>query len=99
MPEKETSQQMFTIHFNNFVKEFQIKAVCWLEHQYFRIDLYKKPNDIYDLPRFEVIVDLTLVFRIQIFALFILPDHDIYTTYKSSVKNITLTNLIKVLSS
>ena len=29
----------------------------------------------------------------------ILPDHDVYTRYKSSVRSITLTDLIKVLSS
>ena len=31
--------------------------------------------------------------------MFIPPDHDIYTAHKNSVKNITLTNIIKVLSS
>ena len=59
----------------------------------------KKSDDIHDLPQFEIIVDLNLAFKIRTFALFIPPDHDIYTTYKNSVKNITLTNLIKVLSS
>ena len=59
----------------------------------------KKSDDIHDLPQFEIIVDLNLALKIRTFALFILPDHDIYTTYKNSVKNITLTNLIKVLSS
>ena len=43
-------------------------------------------------------MDLKLAFRIGTFVLFILPDHNIYT-YKDSVKNIFLTNLIKVLSS
>ena len=42
---------------------------------------------------------MNLAFKMTTFALFILPDHDIYTTYKNSVKNATLTNLIKVLSS
>ena len=42
---------------------------------------------------------MNLAFKITTFALFILPDHDIYTTYKNPVKNVTLTNLIKVLSS
>ena len=59
----------------------------------------KKSDDIHDLPQFEIIVDLNLAFKIRTFALFIPPDHDVYTTYKNSVKNITLTNLIKVLSS
>ena len=49
--------------------------------------------------QFEIIVDLNLAFKIRTFALFIPPDHEIYTTCKNSVKNITLTNLIKVLSS
>ena len=44
-------------------------------------------------------MDLNLAFKIRTFALFIPPDHDAYTTYKNSVKNITLTNLIKLLSS
>ena len=59
----------------------------------------KKSDNIHDLPQFEIIVDLNLAFKIRTFALFIPPDHDAYTTYKNSVKNITLTNLIKVLSS
>ena len=41
---------------------------------------------------------MNLAFKIRTFALLIPPDHDIYTTYKNSVKNITLANLIKVLS-
>ena len=56
-------------------------------------------DNIHDLPQSEIIVDLSLAFKIRTFALFIPPDLDIYTTYKNSVKNITLTNLIKVLSS
>ena len=39
-----------------------------------------------------------LGFKIQTFTLFVPPDHDIYTTYKNWVKNITLTSLIKVCS-
>ena len=59
----------------------------------------KNSDDIHDLPQFEIIVTLNLAFKIRTFGLFILPDHDIYTTYENSVKNVTLTNLIKVLSS
>ena len=59
----------------------------------------KKSDDIHDLPQFETIVDFNLSFKIRTFALLIPPDHDIYTTYKNSVKNITLTNLTKILSS
>ena len=59
----------------------------------------KKSDDIHDLPEFEIIVDFNLAFKIRTNALFIPPDYDNYTTYKNSVKNITLTNLIKVLSS
>ena len=70
-----------------------------MEYQYFRFCLYKKIRRRYDLPQLEIIVDLNLAFKIRTFALLIPPDHDIYTTYKNSVKNITLTNLIKLLSS
>ena len=59
----------------------------------------KKSDDIHNLPQFEIIVDLNLAFKIRTFALLIPPDHDIYTIYKNSVKNITLTSLIKILSS
>ena len=59
----------------------------------------KKSDNIHGLLQFEIIVDLNLAFKIRTFALFIPPDHDAYTTYKNSVKNITLTNLIKLLSS
>ena len=59
----------------------------------------KLSDDIHDLPQFKIIVELNLAFKIQIFALFIKPNHDIYSAYKNSLKNITLTNLIKVLSS
>ena len=61
--------------------------------------IFQKNDDIYGLPRFEIIVDLKLAFRIQTFVLFILPDHDFYTKYKNSIKNMILINLIKVLSS
>ena len=43
-------------------------------------------------------MNLNLAFRIQKNALFIPPDQNIYSTHKSSVKNITLSNLIKMLS-
>ena len=59
----------------------------------------KKSDDIHDLRQFEIIVDLNLAFKIRTFALFISPDHEIYFKYKNSVKNITRTNLIKVLAS
>ena len=44
-------------------------------------------------------MNLSLAFRVKTFVLFIPPGHEIYTTYKNSVKNITITNVIKVLSS
>ena len=59
----------------------------------------KKFDDIHDLPQFETIVDFNLNFKIRTFELLIPPDHDICTTYKNSAKNITLTNLTKILSS
>ena len=59
----------------------------------------KNSDNIHDSPQLETIVDLNLPFKIQTFALFIPQDHGIYTTYKSSVKDIILTNLIKVLFS
>ena len=60
----------------------------------------KNSDDIHDLPQLEIIATLNLAFKIRTFALFILPDHDIYTTYEeNSVKNVALTNLIRVSSS
>ena len=44
-------------------------------------------------------MDLNLAFKIGTFPLFIPRDHDPYTTYKNSVRNITPTSLIKLLSS
>ena len=59
----------------------------------------KKYDNIHDLLELEIVVDLNLAFKTQTFALFVPPDHDIYTIYKKLVKNFTLSNLTKVLSS
>ena len=54
----------------------------------------KKSDDIHNQLQFGIVVDLNLAFRTRTNDLFMPPDHD----HESSVKNITLNNLKKVLS-
>ena len=61
--------------------------------------IFQNFDNIHDLLQFEIYCGLEFTFKTKKFALLIQPGDDIYTTYKSSVKNITLTNLIKLLSS
>ena len=58
----------------------------------------KRSDDIHNQSQFGIVVDLNLAFRTRTNDLFIPPDHDIYYTHESSVKNITLNNVKKVLS-
>lgn len=55
-------------------------------------------DEIHSSAQFEIYVDDSLSFTIRGYTWSLPDDHEIYSTYKRSVRNITLSNLIKVVS-
>ena len=100
MPEKDEKPTQVYHSFQEFcqrISKLKLSVDCSINISEFAY--IKKSDNSHDLPQFEILVNLNLAFKIRALAWFIPPDHDICTTYKNSVKNITLINLIKVLSS
>nr|XP_047126212.1 uncharacterized protein LOC124807816 [Hydra vulgaris]XP_047126213.1 uncharacterized protein LOC124807816 [Hydra vulgaris]XP_047126214.1 uncharacterized protein LOC124807816 [Hydra vulgaris]XP_047126215.1 uncharacterized protein LOC124807816 [Hydra vulgaris]XP_047126216.1 uncharacterized protein LOC124807816 [Hydra vulgaris]XP_047126217.1 uncharacterized protein LOC124807816 [Hydra vulgaris]XP_047126218.1 uncharacterized protein LOC124807816 [Hydra vulgaris]XP_047126219.1 uncharacterized p len=93
-------------HIHYFYKSFQefVDRVSILKLESWELviskDLVKvfKVDNIHLQPQYEVYVQPSLIFTIRSFA-WNLPDtHDIYLNYKQSVKNITLSSIIALLS-
>ena len=59
--------------------------------------IFQKSNS-YEISRIDIYVGEDLEFIIRVFSWSIPLDHEIYTKYKKTMKNITLSNLIKVMS-
>lgn len=53
----------------------------------------------YLLPELEVIVDDSLGFTVKVYGSCLVDDHPLYLRYRRSIKNVTLSNLIKELES
>ena len=56
-------------------------------------------DKVHSCPQLEIYVDTTLSFTIRNYSWSLPDDHEIYKAYKRSVKNITLSSLISILSS
>ena len=59
--------------------------------------IFKKSKS-YEISSIDIYVGEDLEFIIRVFSWCIPLDHEIYTKYKKTMKNITLSNLIKVIS-
>ena len=59
----------------------------------------KKMLEPYLLPELEVIVDDSLGFTVKVYGSCLVDDHPLYLRYRRSIKNVTLSNLIKELES
>ena len=56
-----------------------------------------KEDEVHELPVTEIYVDDSLGFTVRVFGWLLPEDHEIYLENRRSVKNITLSNLIKLL--
>ena len=59
-----------------------------------RVEL-KKFVEPYLLPEFEIIVDDSLGFTVKVFGSYLADDHPLYLKYCRTVKNVTVSNLVK----
>ena len=51
------------------------------------------------LPELEVIVDDSLGFTVKVYGSYLVDDHPLNLRYRRSMKNVTLSNLVKELES
>ena len=58
----------------------------------------QKQDQLHMLPQFEIFVNINLIFTVRVFTWSIPDFHNIYVSNCRSCKNITLSNLITVLS-
>ena len=56
---------------------------------------FKKFKVPYIVPEFEVIIDDSLGFILYVYGWMLPEDHEIYTTYRRSMRNITVSNLLR----
>lgn len=47
------------------------------------------------LPEFEIIVDDSLGFTVKVFGSYLIEDHPLYLRYHRTVRNVTLSTLVK----
>lgn len=68
------------------------------EWQYKRVNgklVLKKMVDPFLLPEFELIVDDSLGFTVKTYGCYLPEDHDLYVKYRRSVRNVTVSSLVK----
>lgn len=59
--------------------------------------MLKKTVHPYVLPRLEIIMDDSLGFTVKVFGSYLPEDHPLYLDYHRTVRNITVSNLIRQL--
>ena len=61
--------------------------------------VFKYNDDIHHVPKYEIYTNDTLAFKIRYFLWMLPSNHEIYTTYSHSFQNVTVSNLITILTS
>ena len=59
--------------------------------------VFKKQVELYLLPELEIIVDDSLAFTVKVFGSFLVEGHELYITFKRSMRNVTLSVHIREL--
>ncbi|XP_065654860.1 uncharacterized protein LOC136081473 [Hydra vulgaris] len=62
------------------------------------VHIFEK-DEIHEVTKTDIFIDASLTFILRIYAWHLPSTHEVYKSYDSSMKNITLSNLIKVISS
>lgn len=60
--------------------------------------VFKKVTQPFLLPEIEIIVDDSLGFTIKVFGSYLVEDHQLYNQYRRSMRNVTLSTLVKNLN-
>ena len=102
---KEVAESFASTTFYRTFQEFSqraksLKTLCdWISK--FSVDraVFKKMVEPYLLPELEVIVDDSLGFTVKVYGSYLVDDHPLYLQYRRSMKNVTLSNLVKELES
>ena len=61
--------------------------------------VFKFNDDIHSVPKYEIYTNDTLAFKIRYFLWMLPSNHEIYTNYSHSFQNVTVSNLITILTS
>ena len=59
--------------------------------------IFKKSLEPYLLPEIEIIVDDSLGFTVKVFGTYLIEDHPVYLKHLRTVRNVTMSNLVKEL--
>ena len=62
-----------------------------------QVHIFEK-DEIHEITKTDIFIDTFLTFIIRVFAWRLPSNHEVYECYNSSMKNITFSNLIKVIS-
>ena len=87
--------------FEEFKKRIELLKLpsSWKIVNNYNVDIvFKYFDSVHTLPMYEVFTNDTLIFKIRYFSWLIPNNHEIYTNYSHSFNNITVSNLVKVLS-
>ena len=89
--------------FQEFSQQAKSLEKVWKSHwiSKFSVDraVFKKMVEPFLLPELEVIVDDSLGFTVKVYGSYLVDDHPLYLRYRRSMKNVTLSNLVKELES
>lgn len=60
--------------------------------------IFKYFDNLHSIAKYEIHTNESLIFKLRYFSWMIPEEHNIYLTYSSSFKNITVSNLIKIIT-
>ena len=84
--------------FKKLIKLIKL-PLSWKIVNNYNVDIvFKYFDSVHTLAMYEVFTNDTLIFKIRYFLWLIPNNHEIYTNYSHSFNNITVSNLVKVLS-
>ena len=81
------------------VKTNKLKLPGWQMTDHSNFMTFFHYDSVHSVPKFEIYVDEQLNFRARCYLWSLPATHDVYTNFQKSVKNITISNLMNIVSS
>ena len=73
-----------------------LKTINDWNQSYLLTDLFSgNTSNIFLLPELEIIIDDSLCFTVKVFGSFLVEDHDLYMRYRRTMRNVTVSVLVK----
>lgn len=97
--EQPSSSSVYYKTFNELCQRVKgLKTINDWNHKLFADRLVlRKRVERFLLPELEIIIDESLCFTVKVFGSFLVEDHDLYLKYRRTMRNVTVSVLVKEL--